>query len=456
MRAIGSLAVTMWLTACGALQLGSRATPTPRPQQPNPARTVVAPALDAQEFYRRLGLLAHGLPLPFAGSIGFLASAHDDSTQTLVALSLAASALTFRSEGDEYRADYRVVLTLKRGESVVTRIDAPEVVRVATLKETHRVDESVLFQQLVTLAPGAYTLDIVIRDETSAITSSQDALIRVPTLGEGALAAPIAVYDPVPRAARDSVPRLVISPRATATVGRDSVIPMYIESYGSTEVPAPVSVSLRVDGVSVWNDTVTMKPGAGLAFGTVQIPVSRVGLGVASVVAWRPGQPDSVRTPVFVGLGDDLPITTYDDMLSYLRYFVSADRLTQLKAIPPADRGAAWIKFLRETDSVSATPENEALQDYFVRLRRANDRFAENGTAGWRTDRGMVLLLLGDPDQVLDQTSNNVSQAARTQLWEYRTLGLTVEFVQTNANQWRLTAASESQVMAAVRRRNST
>lgn len=375
-RAIGCAAGIAAMAACGGVQLGSRSTPTPRSQQPNPARSVAAPTLDPQEFYRRLGLLAHGAPLPFTGSLGFVAAASDDSTHMVVALSLAAASLTFKTEGDQYRADYRVVLTLKRGESTVMRIDAPEVVRVATLKETHRIDESVLFQQLLTVAPGAYVLDIAVRDEGNGTTSNQDAIVRVPTFADGTIAAPIAAYDAVARIARDSVPRLVVSPRAAATAGHDSVIAMYIEAYGSAGA-APLSVALRVDGQTVWTDSVAMAPADRMSTGVVRVPVGRVGLGMASVVAWRPGAGDTVRTPVFVGLGDELPITTYEDMLSYLRYFTSPDRLAKLQAIPPAGRGAAWTAFLRELDTAGTSPEREALQDYFARFRRANERFAE-------------------------------------------------------------------------------
>jgi GWxTD domain-containing protein len=154
-------------------------------------------------------------------------------------------------------------------------------------------------------------------------------------------------------------------------------------------------------------------------------------------------------------LGEDLPITTYADMLSYLQYFMAPERLTQLQAIPPEGRGAAWTAFLHETDTARVSPENDALQDYFARLHRANERYAENGTPGWRTDRGMVLLLLGDPDQAQEQGSNDLSRQSRSLLWQYNALSLTVEFVFVPASgQWRLTLQSDSQVRAAARRRN--
>ncbi|HLF22946.1 MAG TPA: hypothetical protein VI565_03415, partial [Burkholderiales bacterium] len=65
----------------------------------------------------------------------------------MVSLSMAAGTLKFNREGDGYRADYRVSITFSNDGATVARIDAAEPLRVATLRETRRTDESVLFQQ---------------------------------------------------------------------------------------------------------------------------------------------------------------------------------------------------------------------------------------------------------------------------------------------------------------------
>jgi GWxTD domain-containing protein len=399
-------------------------------------------------------MLAQSAPLPFTGSIGFLAAARGDSTHALVSLSLAAGALKFGREGDGYRADYRVTITLARGGATVARVDVVEPVRVATLRETRRADESVLFQQVLTVPPGQYTMSLNVRDEGSGLGSSQELSVPVPAFGDGAIAAPLAYYEVVPRISRDSLPRLVASPRAAATFGADSAITVYVETYGS-ESPARLMLDVRVDGQMVWSDSVATTRGEGLTTAIARIPVSRIGIGAAALQVWHAGGNDTVRAPIFVGLGDELPITTYQDMLSYLRYFTTAERLAQLQGLTPALRSEGWAAFSRETDPLPATAENEALTDYLVRLRRANERFLGEGTAGWRTDRGMVLLLLGEPDQITDQTQpNDLSQRGRSQSWEYRALGYSVDFVfVASTSQWRLASATEAQVRAAARRR---
>lgn len=448
------MATLVALSACGGVQLGSRATPTPRATSALPARAVGNANLDAADFYRKLGMLAQGAPLPFTGSVAFLAAAHDDSTHAVIALSLAAGELKFSRDGDGYRADYRVTLALSRGGAAAARVDVVEPVRVATLRETRRTDESVMFQQLLTVSPGSYTLSVTVRDEGSGLAASQDLTVSVPSFADGAIASPMAYYDVAARRSRDSLPHIVVSPRAAATVGVDSAITFYVETYGS-QSPAQLMVDARVDGQTMWSDSVAVTRGDGVATALVHVPVARIGIGAAALQVWQVGGKDTLRVPIFVGLGDELPPTTYQDVLSYLRFFTTPERLAQLQALAPAQRADGWSAFSRETDPVPATAENEALTDYLMRLRRANERFLGEETAGWRTDRGMVLLLLGEPDQILDQTQpNDLSQRGRSQSWEYRALGYSVDFVfVAGTSQWRLASATEAQLRAAARRR---
>jgi len=400
-------------------------------------------------------MLAQGAPLPFLGSVGFLATSNPDSTLTVVAFSIASEALTFRREGDQYRADYSVSLTLRRGDVTVENVEVTELVRVISFRETSRTDESILFQQVLVAQPGRYSLSVTVRDEASGRSRTDELALDVPRLSEGSVATPIPYYEIESRISTDSIPRIVVSPRATATFGRDSVIALYLETYGTEQ--QQLMVGLQVENQTVWTEAVGTTGSGRLQSGLVRVPVSRIGLGVARVTVVRSGSADTTQVPVFVGLGDELPVSTYEDMLAYLRYFTTTQRLNELQGARPDVRGAALGAFLRATDPDPETAENEALRDYLARLRQANIRFREDDTPGWRTDRGMVFLLLGEPDQVLDQVSGDAVQRGRSQLWEYRSLNLTVEFIsQSGFGRWRLTPTSEAQVQAAVRRRGGS
>ena len=74
------------------------------------------------------------------------------------------------------------------------------------------------------------------------------------------------------------------------------------------------------------------------------------------------------------------------------------------------------------------TPENEALDRYFLRLGAANEQFREEGIPGWLTDRGEVLIVLGPPNEMIDPHPDFRGRG-RTVQWVYDQLNLILYFV---------------------------
>lgn len=405
------------------------------------------------ELYRQAGLLAQMAPIPFVGNLHFLASLTPDSTLVLLALSLPNSGLTFVREGDRFRGGYEVVADFTQGATRVRRIETREQVRVGTFKETTRTDESVVYQGFAVLPPGEYRLRLGLRDVEGAQRSTIESDVTVPRLADGHLSTPVPVHETEYRVRGDSVPRLIASPRATATFGRDTAIPMYLEAYGGeNEVPI-VLVARQSTGVQVWSDSIRLQRHGSLFSGTLSIPISPLGIGTSTILAARLDVPDTVQTPVFVGFGADLPLVSFSEMLDLLEYFASPQRLRVLRDASPEERAAVWAEFLRESDPVLSTPEHEALRDYFSRIRLANFRFRDEGLAGWRTHRGRVFVSLGEPDQILEENRSDFSRRGRAQLWEYREHRVRLIFVdQSGFGRWELTPNSESDFRNIVRR----
>lgn len=453
--------------ACGGVKLGSRpsqdgpspkasAAGAPQTSGANARRDDSVRALNSVDYYRRIGLIAHGAPLPFAGSVSYLAGATADSTNLLIALTLPPSALVFRRESEQQRADYRVVLTLKRGESVVSRVDALEPVRVASVRDAGSQEMSIIFQQLLTVPPGNYSMTVVVSDEASAKKGTVEVNVQAPTFAVGTVTKPVAYFDVTPRNRRDSLPRIVTNPRGVFTYAKDTTVDVYVETYGAP-ANSKLGFSLQVDSVTVWTDSVELRRSSAgdLATATPRIPVTRLGPGTAYVATWIPGSRDTVKAPILIGYGEGVQATTFSDMISYLRFFAPESRLKTLAAATPQTRGLAWANFYRETDQNPASLPNEALASYMERLRYADAQFSEGSTPGWRTDRGMVFLLFGQYDQAVDPfgASGDRTERGRTLIWEYRSLNLSVEFVRAASfAQWRLTPASEQDVRSMARK----
>jgi GWxTD domain-containing protein len=433
--------------------------------------------MDVARVYERAGFIAEGGQVPFIGTVAYFASARPDSTMALVALSLANRSLSFLRGGDQYQGAYTVVLEVRRDSVVVRRIEAREQVRVASFRETTRGDESVIFQQFVTLAPGNYALLVSLRDEQSGRTGRHESMLLVPSLVAGTLSTPLAVYEARPRARLDSLPALIANPRTTLVFGRDSAFQVYLEAYGAAGTAigdtaaappsadsigaggrgAAVDVQLTVRGGTgePWMDTVALATRGRVASGVFDIPVSPLGIGLLSLVARRlDGHVgDSTRAALLVSFGENLAVASFDQMLDYLRYFGVPERVRQMRELPREQQATAWAEFLRETDPNPETPENEDVRDYFQRLELANERFRGEGAPGWLTDRGRVLIGLGEPDQVYEQGIADLSQRGRTMIWQYNRYRTQLVFVdQTGFGRWRLTTGSEHDFETLVRR----
>jgi GWxTD domain-containing protein len=189
--------------------------------------------------------------------------------------------------------------------------------------------------------------------------------------------------------------------------------------------------------------------------GVAVVPLGRVGIGPASLVFRRVdgAAGDTVRATIFVGFADDLPVASYEEMLNYLKYFPAPDRVTALRDVAPAGRAAAWVQFVRVTNPNPATPRNEALDNYIQRLRQANERYTGEGIPGWQTDRGMVFISIGEPDQSYAQGSLQGSARGREQVWVYHQYNAQLTFEDVKGfGRYTLARRSEAQFRALMKR----
>ena len=407
------------------------------------------------DIYRQIGLLAAPNPLAFVGKLSSFAGASPDTTLVLASISIPNRALTFTREGDRYRAPYEVKLTLARNGAEAANVNVMEIVRVGSFRETNRTDESVIFQHYFHVPPGTYDLSVAVRDVGGSRAASQQAVVRVPVLGVGRLSSPTLVYEASGRSVLDSAPRLLASPRSSAVFGRDSTVAIYVEGYGSG-TRLPVNFVVRNDkGAEIWRDSTALGRNGALFSGVVNVPISTVGVGVARVFFTRRDArgADSVDAPLFVSFGEDIPLMSFEDMVGYLRFFATPSRLNALRNAPLEKRATMWAEFLRATDPIPETPTNEELQAYFGRVQQANIQFRMDRNPGWLSDRGMVFVALGEPDEVFERNINQtlsttqVTSAARIQIWQYRQYNSQLVFYE-DAGRWKLTRPSETEFLS--------
>jgi GWxTD domain-containing protein len=442
-------AVMLLAGGCGSWQRVGR------PDAPPGPGTTLPRLFDASSVYRSMGFLVGGAALPFVASVRYLAGPTPDSTLALFSVSLTNQTLTFQRRGNEFVAEYRVEAAFRTdsGSAVpVRQIGRDEQIRVRSFQETLRTDESVIFQQFVTLPPGRYRVFVMVRDRNGPAFARAERVDTAPRYAGAGVTEPIAVYTSEGRTQRTELPKILANPRGTLPYGADS-IRFYVETYGE---PGPLVArfvdagdrelwrdSLRPSGGDVKSAMVTVAPG--------RLPV---GQGELEVIPASGG--DTTRSHFLVSFSNQWVITNFDEMLSLLRYFDRQDWVDSLRRMPAEQRPAVWRDFWKATDPVPITPENELLDDYFRRIQQANTRFQDEGEPGWMTDRGEVFITLGEPDEVLDLSSGLDRSGTRAIRWTYTNLRLVVYFQdQTGFGRYRMTPTSRAEylrVLGRVRR----
>ncbi len=403
------------LIASAAVGCGGGAGQGRGSRTPAPVADDMPAAASTTSVYRGVGRLAAGDPLPFVGTVTFAAGV-GDTALAILGLSLENRSLNFQREQAGYTAHYRVDITLRPATGAPIQVGREETVRVATQQETNRTDESVLFQQHFKLLPGRQHVSVAVRDTSE----------------------PILAYQAQGRAKPADALQLVINPRGVVGFGGDTLL-SYVEGYAFPRAQrVPFEVRDARDSL-VYRDSLRFQGGGPIESQVIRIAPDSLVLGEMRLLVGS--GPASRRATAIVSFTPQWLVTSYDQMLSLLRYFGPNPYLDSLRRAGPADRARLWREFRKASDTDPKTPQNEQLDEYFSRLATANAQIKDEGIPGWRTDRGEVFVILGAPDEATE-TSN---VAARTIRWVYYRYRLTLFFVDESAfGRYRLLSRSRA------------
>src|SRR6267142_754518 len=208
--------VTRWVALVVAGMLGMSASgcslqPAGAPP-PAPGHSAGSPRLfDASAVYRSMGALVGGGNLPFVASVRYLAGPTPDSTLALFSVSLTNQALSFQRRGGEFVAEYHVEASFRTdstGLAPARQISSDEQVRVRNFQETLRTDESIIFQQYLTVRPGVYQVMVMVRDRNGPAFARAERTDTAPRFAGAAMTRPIPVYTAEGRSQRGELPTL--------------------------------------------------------------------------------------------------------------------------------------------------------------------------------------------------------------------------------------------------------
>ena len=123
------------------------------------------------------------------------------------------------------------------------------------------------------------------------------------------------------------------------------------------------------------------------------------------------------------------------DQLVYIASQAEMDYIQGCKS--KDEKTKRYIEFWKKKDPSPSTEENEAFNEYYRRIEYANEHFSHY-VKGWKTDRGMVFILLGAPNNV-DRHPFDI-ETKPYEVWQYYQMNKQFIFVDENGfGDYRLT-----------------
>ncbi len=101
-----------------------------------------------------------------------------------------------------------------------------------------------------------------------------------------------------------------------------------------------------------------------------------------------------------------------------VRYLLTEDEYRRFGLLKTDEARRVFVaQFWRKLDPDLSTPANEFRDRFERRCAEANERFEDALGPGWLTDRGRVLILLGEPDSVVRDPGDRL--ASGREIWRY-------------------------------------
>ena len=92
-------------------------------------------------------------------------------------------------------------------------------------------------------------------------------------------------------------------------------------------------------------------------------------------------------------------------------YLISDEERRAFRRLETDEEREEFIEqFWLRRDPTPSTEENEYREEHYRRIAYANDSFSSNGVPGWKTDRGMIYINYGPPDERDEHRSGGVYQ----------------------------------------------
>ncbi len=353
------------------------------------------------------------------------------------------NSLQFIREGSGFKAEYTVTVSVysKEKENLLTEKLWNEKISSQEFDQTHSRSNFNLSLKSFLLQAGEYVFVISVEDKDSRKKSLYEVKFTVKQFEH-----PVDVSD------------LLFIGNKTVVNGKEKIFPNISKIISTAEGKLSVYAEVYADSATLvlLKYYVSSKEKKTIVEKTTEKDLQK---GINSITL----ESDSVTLPldnyVFTLAVDDMnsskkvstskvffsriegvppTIINVDKAIAQLIYLATTTELDSIKEGKTSEaKLERFLNFWKTKDPNKATPENEAFNEYYRRVEYANLHFSHYAE-GWKSDMGMVYIILGAPNSVDRHPFEYDSKPY--EVWEYYQINRQFIFVDsTGFGDYRLT-----------------
>jgi GWxTD domain-containing protein len=139
------------------------------------------------------------------------------------------------------------------------------------------------------------------------------------------------------------------------------------------------------------------------------------------------GDAETEKTFFIQWMGMPSTINDIEKAIEQVQYVANREEWKKLQNAPKEDKVEVFLEFWKRHDPTPGTEINEAMDAHYSRVEYANRHFAAMNREGWRSDMGMIYIMLGSPDEI---TRNAFPRFGNTpyEIWQYYRYNTYFEF----------------------------
>ncbi len=344
------------------------------------------------------------------------------------------SSVQFVRNDNSFTASYTVTITLfdEGKENIFFDQNWVERLKTENFEEANSPFSSNYSQRSVDLKPGKYVLFCSIEDGDSKKLSFSESLIQVRAFSE-----PLEISDAliIDQIIKDKESEQLI-PNVSRTVTTNlKEMPVYFEVYSDKNQSLTFEYSLKDKKGEVLftqAEERNVTAGTNKILYTFKNPKFHLG----DIEVWISIKKDGKEIKNYIKIingrisGLPLSINNLDDAIDQMAYITSGTNISFIRSSKNSDEKIKkFFDFWDTKKPNQSSDENPIMREYYKRVDYANKHF-KGLPAGWKSDMGMVYIILGPPDMVERQPMPANSTAY--EMWTYSRLNRRYEFQDMN------------------------